>query len=251
LGHLAKDCWFRNKYPRKGKHHASTIEDDESKRNKKSPSNEKENRKHYYLVSSLSSSVFTGPKTCLVDSGASKHMTGYKDILSYFKTKYFAEHVEIGDEKCYKIEGVGSISFKLESRVILHVDEVLYVPGLKKNQISLETLEENGYWVIFKDKKLVVWDKGSHLSTTKPIGTRSGGLYIMLGQLVQALAHDATRSNKLWHVRLGNIHYKSLPDLQNMVCGMPYISLSKNEICKGCMLGKNINKSFRSSDNRA
>jgi hypothetical protein len=36
-----------------------------------------------------------------------------------------------------------------------------------------------------------------------------------------------------------------------MVCGMPSISLSKNEICKRCMLGKNINKEFPSSDNRA
>jgi transposase InsO family protein len=36
-----------------------------------------------------------------------------------------------------------------------------------------------------------------------------------------------------------------------MVCGMPSISHSKNEICKGCMLGKNIKKTFPSSDNRA
>jgi transposase InsO family protein len=36
-----------------------------------------------------------------------------------------------------------------------------------------------------------------------------------------------------------------------MVCGMMSISLSKNEICKGCMLGKNIKKSFPSSNNRA
>jgi hypothetical protein len=36
-----------------------------------------------------------------------------------------------------------------------------------------------------------------------------------------------------------------------MVCGMPSISLSKNEICKGCMLGKNIKKAFPSSDNIA
>jgi hypothetical protein len=71
------------------------------------------------------------------------------------------------------------------------------------------------------------------------------------GQSVQALAHDATSSNELWHKRLGHLHYKALPDLQNMVCGMPSISLSKNEICKGCMLGKNIKKSFPSSDNRA
>jgi hypothetical protein len=36
-----------------------------------------------------------------------------------------------------------------------------------------------------------------------------------------------------------------------MVCGMPSIYLSKNEICKGCMIGKNIKKAFPSSDNRA
>jgi hypothetical protein len=166
LGHFAKDCWFRKKYPRKGKHYASTAEDDESKRNQKSPSNEKENRKEYYLVSALSSSVFTGPKTWSVDSGASKHMTGYKEILSDFETKYFAEHVELGDEKCYKIEGVRSISFRLESGARLHVDEVLYVPGLKKNLLSVATFEDKGYWVIFKDRKALLWAKGSHLSTT-------------------------------------------------------------------------------------
>jgi transposase InsO family protein len=55
----------------------------------------------------------------------------------------------------------------------------------------------------------------------------------------------------LWNKRLGNLHYKALPDIQNMVCGMPSISLSKNEICKGCMLGKNIKKAFPSSDIRA
>jgi hypothetical protein len=91
LGHFAKYCWFRKKYPRKGKHHASTVKDDESKRNQKSPSIEKENMKEYYLVSSLSSLVSMGSKTLLVDSGASKHMTGYKEILLYFETKYFSE----------------------------------------------------------------------------------------------------------------------------------------------------------------
>ena len=60
-----------------------------------------------------------------------------------------------------------------------------------------------------------------------------------------------TSSSDLWHRRLGHLHYKALSDLQNMVCGMPSISLSKNEICKGCMLSKNIKKAFPSSDNRA
>ena len=35
-------------------------------------------KREYYLVSALSNTVISGPKTRLVDSGASKHMTGYK-----------------------------------------------------------------------------------------------------------------------------------------------------------------------------
>jgi hypothetical protein len=178
-------------------------------------------------------------------------MTRYKEILSDFKTKSFAKQVELGDDKCYKIEGVGSISFKLESGAMLHVDEVLYVPGLRKKLLSVANLEDKGYWVIFKNRKTLLWAKGSHLSTTEPIGTRRGGLHVVTRQSVQALTHDATSSSELWHRRLGHLHYKALPYLQNMVCGMPSIAFSKNEICKGCMLGKNIKKAFPSSDSRA
>jgi hypothetical protein len=121
-------------------------------------------------------------------------MTGFKEILSYFETKYFAKHVELGDDKCYKIEGVGFISFRLESGARLHVDEILYVPGLKKNLLSVSTLEDKGYWVILKDRKALLWAKGSHLSTTEPIGTRSGGLQVMSGQSVQELAHDVSQA---------------------------------------------------------
>ena len=133
--------------------------------------------------------------------------------LSDFKTKSFAEQVELGDDKCYKIEGVGSISFRLESGARLHVDEVLYVPGLKKNLLSVATHEDKGYWVIFNDRKELPLAKGSYLSTTELIGTHIGGLYAVLGQSVQALAHDATSSNELWHKILGHLPYKALPYL--------------------------------------
>jgi hypothetical protein len=35
LGHFARDCWYRKKNLRKGKHHASTVEDDEFKKIRK------------------------------------------------------------------------------------------------------------------------------------------------------------------------------------------------------------------------
>jgi hypothetical protein len=54
----------------------------------------------------------------------------------------------------------------LEYGATLHVDEVLYVPSLKNNLLSVAALEDKGYWVIFKDRKALLWAKGSHLSTT-------------------------------------------------------------------------------------
>jgi hypothetical protein len=82
LGHFPKDCWFRKKYPRKRKHHASTVEDDESKRKQKIPSNEKENRKEYYLVSALSNSFFTGLKTLL----RTKHQYSIEKLQERYST---------------------------------------------------------------------------------------------------------------------------------------------------------------------
>jgi hypothetical protein len=59
-------------------------------------------------------------------------MTGYKEILSDFKTKSFAEKAELGDEKCYNIEGVGSISFRLESRARIHVVKYYMFQGSRR-----------------------------------------------------------------------------------------------------------------------
>ena len=47
----------------------------------------------------------------MIESGASKHMASYREILTDYKKKEFAEQVELGDDRSYTIDGVGSISF--------------------------------------------------------------------------------------------------------------------------------------------
>ena len=57
--------------------------------------------------------------------------------------------MELGDNGTYAIEGIGSTSLKLESSWTLHLEEVLLVPGLKKNLLSVGVLEDKGYTVAF------------------------------------------------------------------------------------------------------
>ena len=81
MGHFAKRLQIKKRDFHKRKHHASTAEERGScKKTSESPERQ-ENIKEYYLVSALSSCLTTDQNTWLVDSGASKHMTGYTNIL--------------------------------------------------------------------------------------------------------------------------------------------------------------------------
>jgi hypothetical protein len=53
--------------------------------------------------------------------------------------------VTLGDDYQYPIKGVGESNHKLNSRNSLKMKDVLYVPGLKKNLLSISALEKKGF----------------------------------------------------------------------------------------------------------
>ena len=52
------------------------------------------------------------------------------------------------------------------------MSNVLYVPGLKKNLLSIFTLEDKGYRVAFVDGKVLTWPKESSIDSARVIGIR-------------------------------------------------------------------------------
>ena len=124
---------------------------------------EDEPRREYYLISALSGSITNHAKSWLVDSGASKHMTGNRGVLTIYRMKKFTTQVDLGDDSTYKIEGVGSTSLQLDLGTVLHIDDILYVPGLKKNLLSVAGLEDKGYKVLFIDNKVLLWENNENL----------------------------------------------------------------------------------------
>ena len=248
IGHFSKDCRGKKKGNfNKEKHYASTVQEE----NPSGSPPKQEKRKEYYLVSALTGSVITSQDTWLVDSGASTHMTRYRKVLSDFRKKSCSTQMELRDVVRYEVNGVGSISLHLESGAILHLEEVLYVPSLKKNLISVSVLENKGYSVLFFEKKALLWQRGLPLKEAETIGVQEGGLYKVPRQLARALTHNQISTSELWHRRLGHLNYRALPNLQSMVSGMPSITCTDFEVCKGCMIGKNTKKSFSNSTSRA
>ena len=50
--------------------------------------------------------------------------------------------VKLGDDYQYPIKGMGETSYKLESGKSMKMIKVLYVPGLKKNLLSISSLDK-------------------------------------------------------------------------------------------------------------
>ena len=148
-------------------------------------------------------------------------MTGFKQNLVNYRDKKFNVKVELGDDSTYDIKGFGSASFQHQSGNVFQIDEIIYVPGLKKNLISVVVLESKGYSIAFIKGKALVWPSNGDLSSAMTIGTRESGLYKITGQVVRALAHEMINTCELWHRRFGHLNYNVLPGLQKMVTGMP------------------------------
>jgi predicted aspartyl protease len=116
----------------------------------------REQIRDYVLISTLSGLVTHGEETWLIDSGASKNIIVQRDILSFISEKKFSQKVALGYDYQYPIKGVGESNYKLNSRNSMKMKDVLYVPGLKKNVLSISTLEKKGFRVSFIDGEVLM-----------------------------------------------------------------------------------------------
>jgi transposase InsO family protein len=210
----------------------------------------REQIKDHVLISALSGSVTPGEDTWLIDSGASKHMMGERNILSCISEKKFSQKVTLGDDYQYPIKGVGESNHKLNSGNSLKMKDVLYVSGLKKNLLSISALEKKGFRVAFIDGEVLMWAKGETLNEAIIIGNEENGLYKLKGHSKAAMTHAIENSCELGHRRLAHINYKALPYICKAVTGLPELKRDHKGICNGCAQGKNIKNPFPKRDNK-
>ena len=119
--------------------------------------------------------------------------------------------MKLGDDYQYPIKCSGESSYKLDSGKYMKMNDVLFIPGLKKNLLSISALDEKGMRVSFVDGQVFMWPKGKTMDDAVVIGEKEGGLYILKVQRKQAFVHDSVEPNELLHKRLAHVHYRALP----------------------------------------
>jgi hypothetical protein len=102
------------------------------------------------LVSALSGTI-SSSGTWLVDSGATCHMTGARELFKRFTESDSDMYVEIGMGTRHAVQGSRTVSFRMESRDVLTVTNVLWVTKLRRSVLSVSAIEKKGYAVLFQD----------------------------------------------------------------------------------------------------
>ncbi|GKB18650.1 zinc finger, CCHC-type containing protein [Tanacetum coccineum] len=82
----------------------------------------------------------------VIDSGGSYHMTHRRDFLYDFKV-VDGGSIRLGDNRTCTIKGIGKVNIQLHNGSSFIIEDVRYVPGLRRSLISLGTLKKEGYTV--------------------------------------------------------------------------------------------------------
>jgi hypothetical protein len=178
-------------------------------------------------------------------------MIGQREILSCISEKKFSQKLTLGDDYQYPIKGVGESRYKLNSGNSINMKDVLFVPGLTKNLLSISSLEKKSSRVSFIDGEVLMWAKGETLNEAIIIGREENGLYKLKGRLEASMTHAIENSCELWHRIFSHINYKALPYICKAVTGLPEFKIDHEGVCNGCAQGKNIKNPFLKRDNKA
>jgi transposase InsO family protein len=193
-------------------------------------------------------------KEWIVDSGASSHMCNDRTI--FHDLEECNQQVQTAGNAKATAEGAGIVSLTVHERgksKMITLRDVLYVPTLRSNLISVGKLMQSGAVVDFSKKGCSV-RKGKRTAFTAQFQP-DRQLYILhpsrnCGYVADATPGPKSLVNKRWHERLGHLSFHQMKQLEKVSTGMV---LEQNEFpfCPDCATSKSTRLPLGGCDTRA
>lgn len=175
----------------------------------------------------------------IIDSAASGHMSPNKELFNSLVTLSESE-VIVANNKRLSVEGKGTITVSVlinDNVREITVHDVLYVPELGVNLLSVRKITERGYVVEFRKNVCKITDTDGDLVA---VARTKNNIY----KLIQPVntAYNCT----VWHRRLGHLNKVSMKLLRDKhACGLKFGDPDEHQ-CKICVQGKQRRQPFSS-----
>lgn len=227
-GHFADEC----KAGSKGQRRRDSDEANLAQENSGSDSNP------VLLMTTSDFDPPTGSDSWYLDTGCSNHMTCRKEWLTNLDSSKRSK-IRFADFSTVTSEGMGIVAIRRKDGHLALIQDVLYVPSMKCNLLSVGQLVEKGFSVLMKEGCLKMFDSNQKLMLRAPLSNNITFKIDIKGAEVHCLASTMSDENWLWHLRFGHLNFRSLSDLESkqMVNGLPKITIPE-KVCEGCIVAK-------------
>lgn len=253
-GHYARDCRKR-KRDRKDDRGQSRQRDDSgncafvataSSHGGETRNSAPSNEQVAYIMNLENSEVW------ITDSGASRHITYRRDWFSVFRSDQ-GETISLGDDGECEVKGSGTIlieKFVDNQWQEARIENVLYVPKVRKNLFSVGVCTNKGFDVLFKGQCVVI--KRDNQIVAQGI-KQNNDIYRLLIRVrapqVFSEANVTTTDLKTLHERMGHVNKRTIREMteKGVVQGIK-LSSKTDFFCEPCQLGKSHRLPFKQKE---
>ena len=179
-----------------------------------------------------------------LDTGCNNHMSGEKSVFSELD-EAFRDVVKFGDGSIVSVMGKGKVAIQTNRNSIQTISNILFVPDLRTNLLSVGQLQEKGYGISIKNGVCRIEDEKLGLIVqVNMTANRMFPLYLH-DTIHSCLSTRLGEKEWLWHFRYGHLSFGGLKTLQqkNMVTGLPQIT-APTKVCEECVVSKQHRNQF-------
>jgi len=189
-----------------------------------------------------------------IDSGATAHMCSNKSLFNKIDKQHKGEVLLANGQKI-QTTGIGDILLQCTNpsgkEHLAKLCDVLYVPQLKGNLISVNKLVNKGLEVHFKGKQCNIIKDGKTVASAE----ENKGLFQMktLESVQKVTQVYKAECIHVWHNRMGHRDPQAIKNLekQDRASGINIKSCQYSKVCECCIETKMIRKSFpKKSDSK-
>lgn len=191
----------------------------------------------------------------VLDSGATSHMCNDRALFTDMVTMKQPHNVMLGDDHHVEAVGRGTVMLDIECSPgrtkKCTLTDVLYVPGLTFNLISVSKSSDKIGRAVFTSEGCEFLDAGGKVAAT---GRRVGDLYYLNCRENQQSARVTQGSDspqaELWHRRFGHLGTQSMQKLvdSDMVTGLNCKITKQVGVCEPCAEGRQHRTKFPDGD---
>ena len=164
----------------------------------------------------------------MVDSRATRHICGNKSAFtSYTTLKEGDEQVFMGDSRSTPVIGKGKVLFKLNYGKVFALGDVLHVPDIHWNLVSVSLLGKARMRILFDSDKIVLIKNDAFVGN----GYCNPGLFML--NVYDIINNNASSSYAyivdscdIWHGRLRHVNFSYMKKMVELSL-IPKLSLEK------------------------